>query len=383
MSFASDKVDAMEVLQAFSCQQTSFVDFILTDYDKVFAAYLSLHEYFDCYPTFIYAFMDCWDGAALLANDIYYNQTSGTLTDPKLIVRGTATTVNISTTTQIPEFAVSGDAVVDEVNLTGTGYIGMFSVQAGATIKVISTDATSYIDVLRIVGCNGIGATVNAAATGTRILNVDVNEGAFFGGINCVDPTDVCGDEVSGLAFSNVSNTGLTLKWTAAPTSIRTIVSFRTNNAPTWLYPNSTDPDNHVTGNYIEGVPGYAFRGLQPSTFYDFRVVNVCPNGVLSAGAIATQSTTGSGGSGGGSGPIMIDDHVEFFATDGQTTYVNAQMINAPLVAVYIDGARRYSGAGAEDIEFDNTTGTITFNTPLVGPPTSTPGQRVIIDVYR
>lgn len=387
MAFADDKACALDKIKAFDCALADIIDGFLTGYNKVFDAFVSLHEYFDCYPNFIYDFMDCWDGPSILGEGIYYNEASGTLTDAKLIVRGTASEVEIDTNNGLfPEFVVAGDAVVDNILVKGNGYVGVLSVQAGAQVKVISTDTVtdvnSYIDVLRIVGCNGIGSTVNAAEAGSKIMNLDVSELSYFGGYNCLDPTDVCADDVSALIFSNVGENSLTLKWTDAASSIRTAVYFRTSNAPIWLKPNDTQASS-VTGNYIDNGPGYVFRGLEPSTYYDFKVYNVCPNGVFSAGVVATKSTGGSVSCGGGGGSIIIDGQIEFFATDGQTTYVDAALINATAVAVYIEGARKYIGTDPDQVQFDDTTGTVTFNDPLIGPPTSTPGQRVQIDVFR
>lgn len=380
MSFSTDKTCALEKLKAFDCQISEYISNILTGYDKVFAAYTALHQYFDCYPNFIYSFLDCFDEPSILAEGIYYNQTSASLTDAKLIVRGTATEVTIHSPDRTAEFIVAGDAVVNNVTVKGGGYVGVLSAQAGATIKVIDTQEESVIETLRIVGCNGIGATVNAATFEAQINKIDITGNGYFGGYNCINPTDVCGDDVTAPLFSNISNHSLVLKWTDAAGSIRTIVYYRTSNAPEWLMPNN---GREVTGNYIESGPGYVFRGLEESTFYDFKVVNVCANGVLSAGTVATQQTGGDISCGGGGGSIVIGGQIEFYATDGQTTYIDAALINATSVAVYIEGARKYVGAGAEDIEFDDTTGTITFNSPLIGPPTSIPGQRVQIDVFR
>ncbi|HEU4606547.1 MAG TPA: hypothetical protein VFS31_00460, partial [Chitinophagaceae bacterium] len=151
-----------------------------------------------------------------------------------------------------------------------------------------------------------------------------------------------------------------------------------------WRQPNI--PGEHVKGNYIEDGPGYVFRELQQSTFYDFKVVNVCPNGVLSAGVVATQQTAGNTASGGGGGDLLWVGKLQFLSTDGQTEYTPTELPN-PLIGangvdVSVEGTVKFQdplGSPADDRNFqlDNVNGKIIFNSPLGA------AQQVIVNVYR
>jgi hypothetical protein len=67
----------------------------------------------------------------------------------------------------------------------------------------------------------------------------------------------------------------------------------------------------------------------------------------------------------------------QFTATDGQSTIGDNLFINAIQIVVFVEGALKQEGTGAEDYGFNAISGTITFNTALIE------GQKITVIYFR
>lgn len=380
MSFATDKAAALEKLKAFGCDLVPYIDAILTGYDKVYAMFVTLLKQYECYPQLMTDMMTAFDNASLIAQGIYVGGVHGTITDGKIFVNATVTTATYAVPPGdlLAELIVAGSSVINSLYVIAGGTVGMLSVTDGARVKVIGTGEGAIIDILRVTGCNGLASTVETIDSTGTINQIKVDGDGFVGAISCLDPTLSCGDEVSDLTFNKVTAESLLLNWTAAASSVRTVVYYRLNNTPVWLHA-GVDNGDGVKGNYAtDGTTGYSFRGLKIDTYYDFKVVNICSNGIASAGTTATQKTTGlASSSGGGSGPEISGGSIQFTAVGGETETTDASLIGASSVDVFIGGQFIYPGTDPMYLQYalDNVAGTVAYSTPLIA------DQQVLINI--
>lgn len=380
MSFATDKATALEKLKAFGCDLVPYIDLILTSYDKVYAMFVTLLKHYECYPQLMTDMMTAFDNASLIAQGIYVGGTHGTVTDGKIFVNANVTTATytVAPGTIISEMVVAGTSVIDSLYIIAGGTVGMVSVTDGARVKVIGTGEGATIDILRVTGCNGLASTVDTIDNSGIINSVRVQGDGFVGARSCLDPTQTCADDVSGLTFNKVTADSLLLNWTDAASSVRTVVYYRLNNTREWLHAGIDNGDG-VKGNYAtDGTVGYSFRGLQTDTYYDFKVVNICTNGIASAGVTATQKTTGlASSSGGGSGPEISGGNIQFTAVGGETETTDPSLVGASSVDVFIGGSFIYPGTDPMFLQYalDNVAGTVAYSTPLIA------DQQVLINI--
>lgn len=64
-------------------------------------------------------------------------------------------------------------------------------------------------------------------------------------------------------------------------------------------------------------------------------------------------------------------------ATNEQASIMEASLINAKQIAVFVEGALRQAGTDTDEYSFTSITGTVTFNTPLIE------GQKITILYFK
>lgn len=294
MAFIDEKNACLDLVKAFNCDRVQWIDVNLNSYDDVLPVFLANLPKLECYPEYMYSLVACFDITELNTRGIYYNDPAlGAVGDAKLIVKCVATTVTVTVASGsvLPEFVVAGASTVDEVIVTGGGSVGALSVSTGAILKYLNTAASSWIEVVRISGCKSFISKLNTIDGGASVNRLYPFGGGYFGGYNCFAPTGTCADDVTTLAVANVTSNSLTLTWVDPVNTINSLIYYRLNNSATWLLGTAVNGDG-VIGQYAVDNVGFVFRGLQPDTYYDFKVVNICSNGHPSPGAEITQLTT-------------------------------------------------------------------------------------------
>lgn len=299
MAFADEKAAALAYIQALDCDVADIVDTSLTGYDDLPYVLSYLLITISCYVTIIENFTSEFDQTEREARGIYYD-VAGPFTDPKIIIK--CTTTGISYTTTLPASAdqvnflyIGGTSVIDEVVVDGGYALSMLHIAPGSRVKLLeTTGAGTSISLLEVAGCAGAVGTLDVVDRTSVVGNIRVYGGGWFGGYNCLAPDGTCAEDVSAASTSNATYDSLLLTWTAAAESIRTRIYYRLNNDVDWKEAGMDNGDG-VRGNYrTDGTEGYAFKGLKADTYYDFKIVNICNNGIASAGVIVAAQKTAS-----------------------------------------------------------------------------------------
>jgi hypothetical protein len=294
MAFIDDKNACLALISAFNCDRVAYIDATLNSYDDVLPVFLANVPKLECYPLYMYSLLACFDIIELNNRGIYFNDPAlGAVGDATLIVKCVATTVTVTVAPGVAmdEFVVAGDSVVDELIVTGGGSINSVSSSGGAQIKYLNTTGGSWVNNVRIAACRTFVSSVNSINGSADVRNIFTLRGGLFGGFNCFAPTGVCTDEITLLTAVNVTSHSVIITWTNPVNTIRNIVYYKLTSSWEWLVVSPTNLDN-VAGRYLQSALGFAFIGLQPNTYYDFKVVNVCANGHPSPGLKITQLTT-------------------------------------------------------------------------------------------
>lgn len=383
MAFEDDKAAFMAKVKAFDCNLVYFVDTNFQSYADLVMVLISLLDRFECVPSFLTDLLSCIDGTELTTLKIYFNVTSGTATDPTFIVNSAIGTATLTITTTdsrmgkyVGECVIAGSSVVDKFVLAD-GTLGVLDVSGGAHLKVLETTGTAIINTLRVSGCNSVVSTVDVAASSALIDNEVTFGGGYFGGYSCLNAEAACAHDVSGLATSKITFNSITINWTPASETIRTVILYRLNNYLAWIDVDAANISTPI-GNRI--INGFVFRGLESDTYYDFKVINVCANGIKSGGALITAKTLSIAGGSGGSGSDG-QRKVTYITTGSEGTTLPA-IIPTGLpheeVNVYMEGALLIESTMiAAGYRYDDSTGDIDFTTAL-----STDGGQNIVITY-
>lgn len=300
MSFATDKAAALPILQALDCDLAAIIDTRLTGYDDLVYILAYLFDTIQCYPTLLQNFTNAFDQTERESRGIYY-ANAGPLTDPKIVVNSTVATITYTTVDKTsaavnPDVLIIGPgSVIDKITVDGGYDMAYLAITPGGRVKLVETSgANTVINNIFIYGCAGAVGTLDVADQAANITSVVATGGGWFGGYNCLDPDGACAAEVSALVSAQPTYDSMLLAWTAASESIRTRVYYRINNDTDWKEA-EVDNGDGVRGNYrTDGTLGYAFKGLKVDTYYDFKVVNICNNGIASAGVILAAQKTES-----------------------------------------------------------------------------------------
>lgn len=296
MSFASDKATALPIIQAFDCDIAAVVDAKLLTYDDLFFVLAYLFIYMECYPTLVENFTAAFDQTERESRGIYYNSMA-TLTDARIAIKCVTTSITYTTTDptdadELNLLYIGPSSVVDVLTVDGGFTLHNLTILPAGRVKVLElSGAGTNILNLTVAGCAGAVGTLDVVASGAVIKNVQVYNGGFYGGYVCLDPDNTCAENVGVISLEKTTYSSTLLSYTAASESIRTRVYYRLNNTTTW-YEGGVNNGDGVEGNYrTDGSNGFAFRGLQPDTYYDYKVVNICENGHASSGTMVSGKT--------------------------------------------------------------------------------------------
>lgn len=99
------------------------------------------------------------------------------------------------------------------------------------------------------------------------------------------DAAPACGAEVTGFSITDFTSYNFVLEWTRPANSAAVMVFYKVTGGPDWLTPNN--PGNK-TGEIETDMTAFIFTNLDDAVSYDFLIVNICKNGISSAGETLT-----------------------------------------------------------------------------------------------
>lgn len=229
--------------------------------------------------------MNTLNNTALLTAGVYYSQTTNTPAVNPLIWINSTALGNISITVNTPGLAIYGKSSVNAIVLAASVQLQHLYIAPGSTVDKLDSTATGaavnnvYIDFAR-----STPGSLNVVRFGSTVGNIQVTPGGYYGGVEAVDPANVCNNPVTGMNAMEPTKNSVLIQWTPPASGFTTIdVFFRKSNSKPWILATQED------GDFVD-YTGFVFRNLETDTFYDFRASVVCNNGGISDMVITTQT---------------------------------------------------------------------------------------------
>lgn len=293
MAFADDKAAVLSLLDKHSCFDVDIIDTDFTAYSDIPSLIFQYASILGCDRIFLEALADVIDSASLDSVKVYYGKSTTDVTNPECIINSTYSgdvlIQKVSTETLRPVIAIFG-STINNIIIDGASFeVGLLIIAGGTTVKSISTINGARLNVLMINGCNKYPTEVKMIVSGSAIDDIRQINGGGFGEFESADVSGTCGEDVVSLATTLITHDSLKVVWEDAAETIGVTVLFKKSNTSDWL---SADVNKlGVTGNMVDSGNGFVFRGLEPNTYYDFKVYNICENGIRSAGVVVTTKT--------------------------------------------------------------------------------------------
>lgn len=291
MAFADDKTCIIDKMKGFNCAEAERADVVLQAYSDVPQFLFENTDEFDCNRVYMYSLLDCIDPLEFPALNVYYNGSTTTITNPVFVARYTADEIVIDAGGVIEEIAVMASTIT-KITISNNTTVNVLTIGNGSVVEVIETQDTSSISYLRITSCFSYSSEVGMATEGTVIDNFLIGETAVFGGYKCIEITGSCGDNITSLVASDITTRSITLSWASPANSISNRLYYKFKNANEWIWIKGDEPIGF--GNFYDNNTKYIFRDLQFDTNYDFKVVNICEDGIPSAGQTVSEKTLGN-----------------------------------------------------------------------------------------
>lgn len=291
MAFADDKTCIIDKMKGVSCAMAERADVVLQAYTDVPQFLFENTDWFDCNRPYMYSILDCIDPAEFPALDIYYDGATTTINNPVFVAKYTADDIVIDAGVTIEEVAIMA-STIGKITISNNTTVKVLTIGNGATVDVIETLDTSSIFYLRITSCQAYASTVGMAAEDSVIDNLDVQPNAVFGGYKCLEIVGSCADDVSAVTATDITTRSITISWTPPVNTISVSLYYRFKDANEWTLVLGNEGDSF--GNFFNNNTQFIFRDLKFDTYYDFKVVNICEDGIPSAGQTVSAKTLGN-----------------------------------------------------------------------------------------
>ena len=141
---------------------------------------------FDCDPAYLEMLAAIFTAAEMNAVGVYYNETSGTLTNPKFLIKCTGVNVVINAGGSFAQLDIADESDVSSILISNNTQLNVLNIGGGSIVDNLKTTGGSVINILLVKSCEStyLSQLKNVAA-GSRIVNVGVDPGATYGGIAC------------------------------------------------------------------------------------------------------------------------------------------------------------------------------------------------------
>ena len=262
---------------------------VLNYYEDVPIAIGRQQEDFAYNNGYLTAAMNTLNNINLQAAGVYYQQQlSAPLSTPPVMWINSNTNAGIVIASSPPGFAVLGSSNINKITLDPYVVIPGLYIGPGSIVDVLDGTATgSIVNYLILPFARSTPATLNTAKFGTTIGSVQVADGSYFGGYQDDDANSLC-FPVTNMQATEITKNGVLVSWTPPVSSSPPILfietSYRKTGSKVWI------PVDETIGDY-QGLSGFAFRCLEPDTWYDIQATVQCGNGGYSFNQITIQTT--------------------------------------------------------------------------------------------
>lgn len=272
---------------------------LLVYYSDVATVIYRQVELFQANNAYLIAAITCFNDTQLQAVGIFVNkvQTSPPVNDPIMIINSNydnvilnpnvssppmEKTLSIFGTSKIGLISLAAGTVVDELRIGPGAHVDGADSSAGATSPPASPPNFTAIDTLWMPFARSKPSKLNYITLGSRINNLVVDEGSYFGGMK-EDPDVPCADAVTGMQATEVTKNGILVSWTPPAQYLFINTFYRKTNSMVWILATEVD------GDFVNDT-GFIFRSLESDTWYDFKASVVCSNGGIAKTEITTKT---------------------------------------------------------------------------------------------
>ncbi len=285
---SSEKDQLLTILKDKECSAAKDVYANLVNYDDLVKFFVKYGKAFDGDNAYLDSIAAIFDDAEMVAVGIYYNKTSVTLTNPKVVVKCTDCIININTGGIFRDLEIVDASQITVINITNNTKIDSMAVAGASEVEMINIQPGSCILTLLIKSENGLNSKIDKI-DGDCVQDFSLSPDSEFGGFVCdVSGGAACLDEVIGLSANTPTSDGFTVAWTNPINSTGNQVLYRKVGDTVWLVPNAL---GNATGAFGPG-PTFTFHAMDPATAYEVKVANSCLSPTAySAGTIVTETT--------------------------------------------------------------------------------------------
>lgn len=267
-------VSAVNPLEALNLQD------ILNTYDDLVNAILrQLNVFSDNNAYLTRCIATILDDSELQAAGIFYNKTDDALlTNPKVIINSTYSTGIAIATVNSSGLYILGPSNIELVTMEMGRELGYLFIGSGAIVNVADSTASGALIRGVDVKCQRNNAgKLNAVKFGSKVYQVLVDPGAYYGGYKEFNPEGDCTSEPANFAYSNVTHNSVVLTWDALQQPhVRLDVIYKKTEDNEWKVVTPNDGEYKSTDL---GFVSFSFGELEKDTFYDFRLRATCLNG--------------------------------------------------------------------------------------------------------
>lgn len=186
--FAAKKQAVIDIVKARQCSAAIYIKNNANDYNELVDMMFTFAKTFDCDPTYLDALLAPFDDAVdLIPNGIYYNKTGLTVVNPKWIINSTGMIVTINGGGLIPELDIAYNSTVTSITVTGATRLDLLNIGGGSTVTLLTANSGSCVSTVLVKSClSTVISTLTSISGGSCVDNIGVDEGAVFGGFECV-----------------------------------------------------------------------------------------------------------------------------------------------------------------------------------------------------
>lgn len=176
----------LALVKAKSCNDYAYVKQKLVTYDDGLRILFEFSKTFDCDTTYLENILAIFDDSELTGIGVYYNKTSGTITNPAMLVKCTGVTVNV--TAGSDEIDIVDGCSITQMNVTAD--VSLISISGNSVVTELVVDGSTVGGVI-VKTCGSYTATLTKIKeqNGGKVFTVIAEPPAVFGGFECVDET--------------------------------------------------------------------------------------------------------------------------------------------------------------------------------------------------
>lgn len=263
---------------------------LLNNYEDIKAAIGRQLDDFAANPQYLIEGMAVFTPAALTAVGIVNGVTTNVVINDPVLWVNSSTTGGIVITANNKGFAILGNSQINNITVNAARDLDRIYIGPGSLVNIMdSTAAGAFINNIYIACERGTPGSLNTIKYGSMYGSLQIDPGAYFGGIENVDVTAPCGIPVINMIATQATDTSVLVSWVppGAGGFLSIDMYFRKSGDQLWILANGDD------GTFVD-LTGFVFRRLERNTYYDFKAVVTCNNGGV-ANTIITAQTTSCG----------------------------------------------------------------------------------------